>query len=138
MSNGEFVLVCSCLFWKKHGRACRHMYAVLQRHPMVRDAKIRWHNGYDHEYGVNDASSVKYLELRDKFAYPGVPLTIEDVARIKESIKVGEGERPLDFFNGHGGGSHRTRTAGRWVAVAMTEQGQPAWDRAWPATATAE
>ena len=77
------------------------MYAVVQRHPTVRNAKTRWHNGYAHEYGVNDASSVKYLELRDKFAYPGVPLTIEDVARIKESIKVGEGERILDFSKRH-------------------------------------
>ena len=77
------------------------MYAVLQRHPTARDAKIRWHNGYAYEYGVNDASSVKYLELRDKFTYPGVPLTVEDVARIEESIKVGEGERPLIFSKRH-------------------------------------
>ena len=101
MSNGEFALVCSCPLSKKYGRACRHMYAVMQRHPTVRDAKIRWHNGYAHEYSANDASSVKYLELRDKFTYPGVPLTVEDVARIEESIKVGEGERPLIFSKRH-------------------------------------
>ena len=35
MSNGEFALVCSCPLSKKYGRACRHMYAVLQRHPTV-------------------------------------------------------------------------------------------------------
>ena len=74
------------------------MYAVLQRHPTVRDAKISRHNGYTHEYGINDSSLVKYLELRDNFAYPGVPLAVKDVARIKKSMKVGEGERPLEFF----------------------------------------
>ena len=74
------------------------MYSVLQRRPTVRDAKIRWHNGYAHEYGVNETSSAKYLELRDKFAYKGVPLSVEYVARIKESMKVGDGERPLEFF----------------------------------------
>ena len=74
------------------------MYAVLQRHPTVRDAKISRHNGYTHEYGINDSSLVKYLELRDNFAYPGVPLAVKDVARIKKSMKVGEGERPLEFL----------------------------------------
>ena len=74
------------------------MYAVLQRHPTVRDAKIRWHNCYAHEYGVNGASSVKYLELRDKFADPGMSLSVDDVAQIKESMKVGEGKQPLEFF----------------------------------------
>ena len=41
---------------------------------------------------------MKYLELRDKFSYKGVPLSAKDVARIKESMKVGDGERPLKFF----------------------------------------
>ena len=27
-----------------------------------------------------------------------MPLSVEDVARIKESMKVGEGEQPLEFF----------------------------------------
>ena len=75
---------------EKYSRACRHMYAMLQRHPTISDAKIRLQNGYTHEYGVNDASSVKSLKLRDKFAHPGVPLSVEDVAR--------EGGQPLDFF----------------------------------------
>ena len=88
MSNGEFVLICPCPCWEQHGRACRHMYAVpvLQRHPTVRDAKIRWHIGYAHEYRVNDASSVKYLELRDKFACQGVPLAVEDVGTTEPSV----------------------------------------------------
>ena len=85
----------------EHGRACRHMYAVLQRHPTVRAAKIRWHNGYVHEYEANDASSVKYLELRDKLVYKGVPLTVKDVVWIKESMKIGEGEQPLNFTKRH-------------------------------------
>ena len=80
----------------KHDCAYRHMYTVLQRRPTVREAKIRWHNGYAHEYGVID-SSLKYFELQDKFAYPGVPITVEDVAWIKKSMKVGEGNRLLKF-----------------------------------------
>ena len=98
MSNNEYVLVCSCSMWKKHGRACRHLYSVLKRRPSVRDANIRWHNGYAHEYGIVDCSSEKYLELRDKFAYPGVPLTAKEVVRIRGMMDVGEGDRPLDFF----------------------------------------
>ena len=74
----------------------------------MRDAKIRWHNGYAHEYGVTD-SSLKYLELRDKFAYPGVPISVEDVARVKELMKVGEEDRPLDFFS--------KKHLGSWVCV---------------------
>ena len=41
---------------------------------------------------------MKYLELQDKFAYPDVPITVDDVTRMKESMKVGEGGQPLEFF----------------------------------------
>ena len=73
------------------------MYAVLKRYPTVGDAKIRWHTGYAHNYGRNEQMSQRYSELRDKFVYPGIPVTTE-VRRIKESMHVGEGDKPLDFF----------------------------------------
>ena len=57
-ANDEWVLVCSCPFWEKHGWACRHMYKVLGRKPTVCDAHVRWHIGYGHRYGrKNDATS---------------------------------------------------------------------------------
>lgn len=98
MRNNAFVLVCSCPMWEKHGRVCRHMYRVLQRGPSVRDAKIRWHNGYAHEYGMVDSSSKRYVTLRDKFAYAGVPPTAEETFEIKDMMEVGQGDRPLEFF----------------------------------------
>ena len=100
--------------WEKYGMACWHMFAVVKRHPTVGDAKIRWHTGYANNYGRDEKMSIVYSELRDKFAYPGIPIT-EEVNRIKNSMRVGDGDRPIGFFTKslH---RQRVRGAGFWKA----------------------
>ena len=112
MKDGEQVLVCSCMMWEKYGIACRHMLAVVKRHPTVVDAKIRWHTGCANNYGRNEEMSMAYSELRDKFAYPGIPITSE-VKRIKKSMHVGDGDKPLGFFT-NSLGKLRVRGASFW------------------------
>ena len=51
--DGEWLLTCSCRIYEKTGHACRHMYRLLKRTPKTTDAKVRWHIGYSHYYGVN-------------------------------------------------------------------------------------
>ena len=54
-----------------------HVQCAKEGSKIVRGAKIRWHNGYAHEYRITNSLSERYLELRDKFAYLGVPRTAE-------------------------------------------------------------
>ena len=118
-ANDEWVLVCSCPFWEKHGWACRHMYKVLGRKPTVCDAHVRWHIWYGHKYGrKNDATSKKYIKLRERYAFPGVPITHER-NQIRSATSVGEGDKLLAYFTnslnkirlcGNGGNTH-------WVGI---------------------
>ena len=81
-SNGEQILKCRggqensfpC-HWCKHGRACEHMYRLLERSPTKRDALPRWHVDYLHFYGRDDIITQHYIKLRDTARMQGVPLT---------------------------------------------------------------
>jgi hypothetical protein len=75
MSDEESVLTCSCRSWEKRGWACRHMYSVLRRYPKVGDAKVLWYVGYAHYYGRCEKISSLYVRLRDKYNYPGIPVS---------------------------------------------------------------
>ena len=99
MVDGQHILTClSCRYFEKHGRACRHMYKILNRSPSVRDVKIRWHLGYSHHYGHNEEITEHYIHLRDCFNYPGIHLLDSEVKDIRSRHTVGEGENSLDFF----------------------------------------
>ena len=42
--------------------------------------------------------SVHFSKLRDKFNYPGIPLSDQDIARIELHNLVGEGDDDIGFF----------------------------------------
>ena len=63
MPDGTWVLVCSCRLLKTRGHACRHVYKVLKRHPVLSDANVRWQNGYCQHYGRNDELTDAYMDL---------------------------------------------------------------------------
>lgn len=98
LPDGTWVLVCSCLTFKKRGHACRHMYKVLKRSPNVNDAHIRWQNHYSEDYGRNDQLTNEYIKLRS-IDLLGIALSSDDVNRIKSSMSVGCGEKDEDYFN---------------------------------------
>ena len=98
--NGEQMLICRggnenafrC-HWCKHGRACDHMYRLLERSPTKRDALPRWHIDYLHFYGRDDTITQHYIKLRDNVRMRGVPLTDPEVRHIKSLFPVGQGSR---------------------------------------------
>ena len=103
--NGEQMLICRggnenafrC-HWCKHGRACDHMYRLLERSPTKRDALPRWHIDYLHFYGRDDTITQHYIKLRDNVRMRGVPLTDPEVRHIKSLFPVGQGSREKSFF----------------------------------------
>ncbi len=98
LPDGTWVLVCCCPTFKNRGHACRHMYKVLKRSPNINDAHIRWQNHYSEDYGRNDQLTNEYLKLRS-INLLGIPLSSDDVNRIKSSMSVGCGEKDGDYFN---------------------------------------
>ena len=104
-SNGEQILKCRggqensfpC-HWCKHGRACEHMYRLLERSPTKRDALPRWHVDYLHFYGRDDIITQHYIKLRDTVRMQGVPLTEPEVCHIKSLLPVREGTQEKSFF----------------------------------------
>jgi len=74
MSDGTWVLVCSCHLLKTRRYACRHVYRVLRRHPNLSDANVRWQNGYCQHYGRNDELTDAYMNLRAA-ELPGIIVT---------------------------------------------------------------
>ncbi|KAL7539501.1 hypothetical protein ACHAXR_009346 [Thalassiosira sp. AJA248-18] len=97
--SGDLVLTCSCPGFPKMGHACRHMYALLRRHPSPRDAKIRWHVGYANNYGDDKELTKQYMNLRDKLSLRGVVLTPEERTKIKQELyPIGAGDRDYNFF----------------------------------------
>ena len=100
LSNGELVLVCSCRIFIKYGHACRCMYKVLKRAPILTDAKPRWHDGYALHYGVIDTMSSHYLQLRDTYdLMPGIPITQADFEAITHNgMGIEQGDAHVDYF----------------------------------------
>ena len=104
MSSGEKVLTCGneeggipCA-WMKHGRACEHIYRLLNRTPQLSDAHVRWHNGYAHMYGRNEIITQHYIHLRDNLKMPGVPITDNEASYIQKQWAVGTGTKNENFF----------------------------------------
>ena len=97
--DGEWLLTCSCRIYEKTGHACRHMYRLLKRTPKTTDAKVRWHIGYSHYYGVNASMSNMYRDMRDSFdMYPGIPITAEERKSMRDLCPVGYGTANRDYF----------------------------------------
>jgi hypothetical protein len=93
----EKMLVCSRCF-QKTSYACRHIYKLVKRYPVLTDANIRWHKSYPQYYGVNQDMTKCLQDLRDKCDLPGVPITDEEFGAINEAYPVGHGGAPKDFF----------------------------------------
>ena len=102
VSNAEtndVLLVCDCGRMRKNGQACRHIYKVLNRLPTRNDAKIRWTTAYSYYYGRNGEMTTQLTSLRDHYTVEGVPLLLEEAARINSQYNVGEGESSLEYFH---------------------------------------
>lgn len=98
LPSGDWIISCSCPMHKKFGHGCRHIYTVLKRHPKITDAKVRWHIGYIHHYGRHEQMSQHYLKLSDLYEkLGGIPIT-EDEVNLLDSMEIGHGEAPLEFF----------------------------------------
>jgi len=103
--NGEKILKCRggnknsfpC-HWCKHGRACEHMYRLLERMPTKRDALPRWHVDYLHFFGRDPIMTEHYTTLRDKVKMMGIPLTEPEIFHIEGLLPIGEGTQEEVFF----------------------------------------
>ena len=98
LPGGEYVLVCDCKIFTKYGHGCRHVYRLLKRRPLITDARVRWYNGYALHYGINKELSDHYLYLRDSFEIPGVPISKAEFDDIDQSMQIGEGDAPREYF----------------------------------------
>ena len=97
MSDGTWVLVCSCRLWKTRRYACRHIYRVLRRNPKLSDANVRWQNGYRQNYGRHEELTEAFMNIRDA-ELPGIIVTNDEVASIKSRMHVGCGDRDKHYF----------------------------------------
>ena len=97
MPDGTWVLECSCRLFTTSGHACRHVYRVLNRHPVLSDANVRWQNGYCQHYGRNDQLTNAYMDLRS-IKLRGVVVTDEEVTSITSSMRIGSGDREENYF----------------------------------------
>ncbi len=103
--NGEQILKCRggqknslpC-DWCKHGRACEHMYRLLEHSPTKGDALPRWHVDYLHFYGRDEIITQHYIKLCGIVKMQGIPLADPDVFHIKSLLAVGEGTQEKSFF----------------------------------------
>ena len=83
---GDWVMTCSCPMFEIFGHSCHHMFSLLDCRPSPRDAIIRWHVDYTHNYGRDDAITSEYIHLRDMILLPGPVLTNDKVEAIYELI----------------------------------------------------
>ena len=97
--GNDRIITCDCNRWVKWGMACRHIYAILKRHPKANDAKVRWLIGYSYYYGRNDAMSKHLIKMRDECNIIGVPISDVEMQYIDDHFSVGEQSVvPLDYF----------------------------------------
>lgn len=64
-TNGHILLVCSCCYFEQHGRACRHMYCILNREPVREDVDIRFWKIYVTNYQHDPELTKLFNEARD-------------------------------------------------------------------------
>jgi len=95
--NDEKMLVCIRCF-KKRGLSCRHLYKLLDRHPKLTDAHVRWQTSYAQYYGVNGEMSKQFQALRDKIDLPGIPITDEELAVLNREYPVGYCQGHEEYF----------------------------------------
>ena len=91
--HGSWVAVCSCMMYTRHQKCCRHVYAVLDRHPVPTDASIRHFNIYHRDFMMDDDELTERLRsLRDDTPLTGVPIQLDDL------ITEGRGRQDLNFY----------------------------------------
>jgi len=93
----EKMLVCTRCF-KKRGYACKHIYKLVNRYPVLTDAHVRWQKSYAHYYGVSGEMSKHFQDIRDKVDLPGIPITEEDLAALDKAYPVRYSEAPEEYF----------------------------------------
>ena len=115
----EKMLVCTRCF-KKTGYACKHIYKLLGRYPVLTDALIRWRKSYAHYYGVDGEMSSLFLRLRDLYELPGVMISEEEIDALNEAYPVGFAEAPEQYFLRSVPGKLRLRGSSdnHWKSIA--------------------
>ena len=89
--HGVWVAECTCKHYIRHEKACRHVYAILKRHPKVTDATIRHWNIYHRDFKKDPALTKKMMEIK-KTKLTGVPIELEDL------ITEGRGRPDKEFY----------------------------------------
>jgi hypothetical protein len=66
-------LVCSCAYFSRHGRPCRHIYCILQRPPRPTDCNIKQFKLFEAFYGRDEnVSSIMAQAMQSNISGPVV------------------------------------------------------------------
>ena len=123
VKSGGYVMTCSCPYWRIYKRACRCMYKVLGREPILSDAHVRWHVGYAYHFGRDPVMTDHYMKLRDKIDLPGVPLTQSEWNLISSRTAIGTGDNDFSYFSRSLNRLYFRGTTSYWHNIAKTMTG---------------
>jgi len=90
--NGRKIVVCSCGTSSREGICCRHIFALLDRSPLISDFSVRWLLIYAYYFLVNDQLTQIF---RDALANepPGIPLQEDDLEKLASVDCASETDR---------------------------------------------
>ena len=87
-SGSHLAISCTCPFHARFGLCCRHIHSVIERNPVLTDAKVRWWRCYREDHVLADSQSTpaseRILRLESKLT-EGIPMLGDELDMIRGS-----------------------------------------------------